>query len=73
MKIFVKTLTGIIIPFDVEPSDEILKIKTKVAMKVDLWTDHQILVYEGKRLEDEKSFADLGIGEDSTLQLLLEC
>ena len=67
MQIFVKTLTGKMISFDVESSDDIFKIKTQVAEKVDLPADHQILVYEGKRLENEMSLEDLGIGEDSTL------
>lgn len=71
MQIFVKTLTGKTITLDVEPTDTVLAVKVKLQEREGIPPAQQRLTFQGKQLEDEKTLAECGIQDASTLQLVL--
>jgi ubiquitin C len=71
LQLFVKTLTGKTITIEGETTDSIQTLKEKIRDKEGIPTDQQILIFLGKQLENDKTFAYYNLQKEATLHLVL--
>jgi ubiquitin len=71
MQIFVKTMTGKSIAFEVEAEDTVTMLKDKISEKEGVPGDQQRLIYNGKQLDEESTLKAYDIQKDSTIMLVM--
>ncbi len=67
MQIFAKTLKGVVIQLEVEPSETIKSVKLKIQDKLGIPAENQWLLFEGEELKDEKTLSDYNITDNNYL------
>ena len=72
MAIYVNALTGSKYSLTVSQLDYVLTVKTLLERQAGIPQNAQILIYAGKRLLDHQILSDRGIGDESTLHLILK-
>ena len=71
MKIFVKTFSGRTITLEVEPTDTIERVKSKIQDEEDILPpDRHQLIFDNKQIEEGRTLQDYDILEESSLRLV---
>ena len=74
-QIFIKDYTGKTLTFHVNPEDTIYKLKEKIFLYDDVFSqpnpNEQRMIFAGTQLENNRTLADYNIREESTIHLVL--
>lgn len=71
MQIFVKNLNGQTSTVEVEETESVEDVKTKIREKLGVPAEQQVLVFGGKQLQDGHQINEYNIQAESTLHLVL--
>lgn len=71
MQIFVRTLIGKTITFEVHPDDTIESLKEHLYDSEGIPAEQIRLIFGGKQLENHRTFRDYNITSESTIHLVL--
>ncbi len=71
MQISIRTLEGREIKLEVQPSDKILAVKTKLQSQERIRADLQRLMFDNKPLENGRTLSSYGIGDEAIIYLVL--
>merc|ERR1712084_9211 len=71
MQFFVKTLTGNTITIEAELDFTVADVKNQISLEEGIQFAQQKLIVGGKVLEDSNTLAELGVQEDSTIDLVI--
>jgi hypothetical protein len=71
LQLNVKTMSGRTITVEVEPDEAIESLKSKIAAQEGVPAEQQRLVFGSKQLDGRRSVADYGLGDQSTISLVL--
>ena len=69
MEVILKRRSGEEIPLSIQPKDSILQIKQRFEEKEGVPTSIQLMVYEGRRLADDKAGEVYSLHEGSIINL----
>ncbi len=70
MQLFVRTLSGKTLTFDVDPEMFGCQLKQLIEEKEGIPIVRQRLIYAGKIIDDDHSLADYNIHKDATLHMV---
>jgi ubiquitin C len=71
MQIFVQIISGKSITIEVKASDFVATVKDKIREKLKIPPDDQVLIFDGKPLNEKKKISDYSIEKHSTVQVLV--
>ena len=69
--LYVKTLMGDVITIEVEDTDTIAMVKEKIEKAEGIPQNEQRLMFNNKKLADNRTIKDYNIEEEETLQLVI--
>lgn len=72
MFIFIKTLSGKTITFDLEATDTIASLKSKIKDRENVPVDQQRILFAGKELDDGNTLQSSGVSKEAILHLVLK-
>lgn len=71
MLIFVRGLEEESLLFDIEPSETLKELKSKIKQRNGIPTEFQRLIYSGKELQHENKLQDYGVYKGTTIHLVI--